>query len=161
MEAVKACAALAKTGYAFSLTLVGALEDQTYLEIIEAAVKSLPDPQVVHITGHSASPEQYLRQADIFLFPSHGEGLGNAFLEAMAAGLVAVTFRNTVFPELQAKGFHFHMAADRDQNALARILIEVVQNLAEEKQLATTNRLLAHQSYSPERELDQWLQLLI
>jgi len=53
--------------------------------------------------GFSDNVQQYLQTADVFLFPSHGEGLGNAFIEALANNLICISYDNTTFPEFQEK----------------------------------------------------------
>lgn len=160
LEAVKACTALAAAGVRFELTLVGSVEARQYLARLEAAVAALPDPAAVRIIGHSSDPGRYLREADVFLFPSHGEGFGNAFIEAAATGLVPITFRNTVFPEFQRHGLHFHMATDGDQNELNQIVLRVAMNLPAELREASINRPRAAALWAPERELEEWLALL-
>lgn len=51
--------------------------------------------------GHERLPQVY-NDSDIFALPSHGEGLGNAFLEAMACGLPCLGTNVGAIPELLA-----------------------------------------------------------
>ena len=44
----------------------------------------------VHVVGWQDDPTAVLRAADLFVLPSHGEGMSNALLEALAAGLPAI-----------------------------------------------------------------------
>jgi glycosyltransferase involved in cell wall biosynthesis len=44
----------------------------------------------VHVRSWRADPSVALRAADVFVLPSHGEGMSNAVLEALAAGLPVV-----------------------------------------------------------------------
>lgn len=46
----------------------------------------------------------FLKGADLFLFPSHGENFGMVALEALAAGLPVVASRNTPWAELETEG---------------------------------------------------------
>jgi glycosyltransferase involved in cell wall biosynthesis len=45
----------------------------------------------VLFTGHQINPFQFLKKADVFVFPSIWEGFGNAIVEAMACGLPIVS----------------------------------------------------------------------
>ncbi len=53
-----------------------------------------------HVEHHRLP--QFYNDADIFALPSHGEGLGNAFLEAMACGLPCLGTNVGAIPELLA-----------------------------------------------------------
>jgi glycosyltransferase involved in cell wall biosynthesis len=44
----------------------------------------------VEIRGASAQPQDYLHACDVFVLPSHAEGMSNALLEAMACGRPAI-----------------------------------------------------------------------
>lgn len=47
----------------------------------------------VHLLGHVDNVAPYLKAADLFLLPSHTEGLSNALLEAMSTGLPCIATR--------------------------------------------------------------------
>lgn len=47
----------------------------------------------VHLLGRVGDVAPYLKAADLFLLPSHTEGLSNALLEAMSTGLPCVATR--------------------------------------------------------------------
>ena len=48
----------------------------------------------IQCIGSSATPEQYYRDASVFVFPSLTEGFGRVTLEAMACGLPVITTEN-------------------------------------------------------------------
>jgi len=66
-----------------------------------------------------AMPAVY-RDADVFCLPSHGEGLPNALLEAMASGLPCVVTPVGAVPEvIQGEGGRVALlAAPRDEESL-------------------------------------------
>lgn len=71
---------------------------------------------------------QYCQAADCFAFPSHSEGMPNALLEAMGAGLPCVATRVGGVPEAMEDGVSGLMIAPRDpaaiELALERLLTE-------------------------------------
>jgi glycosyltransferase involved in cell wall biosynthesis len=73
--------------YKFLVLGVGPLEDE-----LEAQVKKLGLENQVKFLGQIGYSEipQYLQISDIFIRPSLSEGMGNSFIEAMAAGVPVV-----------------------------------------------------------------------
>lgn len=61
------------------LVIVGATEDDT-----------LDAPDGVIVRGWVASALEYMQAADVFVHPSHADGMSNAVLEALASGLPVV-----------------------------------------------------------------------
>ena len=56
----------------------------------EGALRSSGVAETVALRGFADRPEVYYQAADLFVFPSRGEGLPNALIEAHAAGLPSV-----------------------------------------------------------------------
>ena len=104
--------------------------------------------------------EQYYLLSDIFLFPSDGEGLSNAFIEAMIYGLSAISYDNTSFPELQELGFSFSMVKNQDVEQLKEALLEVVQNYQRHLHINPENAKLSKELFTEQRELKEFYDLL-
>lgn len=78
-------------GLDFQLTFAG---DGLYRERLGALAASLGIGDRVHFTGPlagAAAVREHLAQSDLFVLPSRAEGIPRALLEAMAAGLPAIT----------------------------------------------------------------------
>ncbi len=57
---------------------------------MRAELESMSRAYPVKMVGFQKKPAYYYRMADLFLLPSHEEGMSNALLEAMAVGLPVV-----------------------------------------------------------------------
>ena len=71
----------------WTLTLVG---DGPEREALERQVLQAGLQEKVHFLGYRPDPQTFLLQAGVFVLPSRFEGMPNALLEAMAAGLAVV-----------------------------------------------------------------------
>ncbi len=160
VDALEACRGLCADQREFSLTLLGKKEPGDYSRRLDTLLADFPCAHRVHMPGHVDDVDAYLREADIFLFPSQGEGMPNAFIEALAQGCVCIAYANTVFPEFRELGFHVHLVPDQDVEALTRCLARVVKDLDEEKQRCLANRERVASLFQPARELEQWNRVL-
>jgi sugar transferase (PEP-CTERM/EpsH1 system associated) len=77
---------------------------------------------IVRLVGHRDDVEDWLAAADVFAHPSSFEGMANAALEAMAAGLPVVATRVGGFEEIVVDGVTGRLVACADENALAQAL---------------------------------------
>lgn len=78
-----------------------------------------------------------LAAADVFVIPSHSEGMPVALLEAMSAGLPIVATRVGGIPELLTDGVDARLVPADDPGALAGALGELVADPAERARLGS------------------------
>lgn len=74
--------------------------------------------------------EQALRDAEVYVHPSHREGMPNALLEAMALGLPCVAARSGAIPDVIRSDATGLLFPPGDVAALARALTELVREPA-------------------------------
>lgn len=160
IEAVLACNELAKNDIEFRLDLLGGYQDQKYLDRLKAAIRESGLQDHVVLRGHVDNVGDYMDAADIFLFPSYGEGMPNALIEALHHGHVCLCFSNTVFPEFGEMGFYIVLARDRDQVELAEKLLGIAQNIVDERRKSEKNTDLALEYFNRDREKRDWLSIL-
>jgi len=86
-DVLEALAELKNKGYAFEYHIVGTGRIEAELKSLTTSL-GLDDRVTWH--GFQKDVRSFLRKADVFLLPSHREGLPNTLLEAMAEGLVCV-----------------------------------------------------------------------
>ncbi|RBQ26229.1 lipopolysaccharide biosynthesis protein [Arcobacter sp. CECT 9188] len=127
IDAIKACEILIENNIDFDLFLVGGYEDG-YEEEFLKFYNSIEYKNKIKLVGFTTEVDIYLEKADIFLFPSYGEGLGNSFLEALNAELKCIAYSNTAFPELKELGFDFILIEDKNIDRLKEDLLKVVKN---------------------------------
>ena len=99
-EAIEVLSLLRKKGINAELTFLG---DGEGIKQLEDYARELNVLQFVKFVGRIADREtyrNYMINSDIFLFPSHSEGLPRVVLEAMATGLVCVTSNVDGIPEI-------------------------------------------------------------
>jgi len=161
LDAVLACDSLKSKDVSFSLKMVGSADSSNYINEVKLAIENSSIRESVSLEGYVDSVNTYLENTDILLFPSSGEGMPNAFIEALHYDIVCIAYANTVFPEFLEMGFHVHLVKDSDINALSAKLNQVVSNLDEEKELSKRNMALAKAYFSVDRELDEWREVLV
>lgn len=158
-DAVDACQALFDNNIPFELNLLGDFEPSCEADF-RRHLGSKPYRTQIHIKGFQKNLSEYYSQSDILLFPSHGEGLSNTFIEALSYGLVCISYDNTSFPELRDLGFEFFIAQNKNIPSLKDKLLGAV-NYAKEKQAPITNNIkLAKSFFCEQRELGEYLEVL-
>lgn len=158
-DALQACQILYEKEIDFIFYLVGGFDaryEQPFMELYD----SLPYKEKIILVGFTKNVTEYYAASDIFLFPSHGEGLSNAFLEALAHELVCISYKNTSFPELQELGAFMHQCDDRNIDAIKIVLGAIVQNLPQELSLAQKNSDFIRQNFSTMQEVEKYLEIL-
>jgi glycosyltransferase involved in cell wall biosynthesis len=158
-DAIKACEILVKNRIDFSLVLVGEFH-ATYKDEFISFLETVSYREKIQLVGFQKNVNKYLLDADIFLFPSYGEGLSNAFLEALRIGVVAISYNNTSFPELLERGFYFHAVENLNILKLQETLLEVTQSLEVQKIKSKKNRKLIKEVFSEDKEVDSYLKVL-
>ena len=110
-----------------TLTLVGMGEMQAQLC---ARVRELGLESRVTLTGAMAHGEVLRRmaQSDLFVLPSWGEGYGIVYIEAMAAGCIAVGAQNEGIEDTIADGVNGFLVPAGDTDAVERVMRDVFEH---------------------------------
>jgi glycosyltransferase involved in cell wall biosynthesis len=104
------------------LLVVGGGSQRAELERL-VATTGLAD--LVRLEGEVADPRLYLAAADVFALASTREGLPNALLEAMAAGLPIVATSVGGIPEAVEDGVSGLLVDSADPGALAEAIVQL------------------------------------
>ncbi len=152
---VKAVAMLSDAKYA-KLLLVG---DGTYREEVETLVREVCPDRRVEFLGRRDDIPSLAKAANLFVFPSRTEGMPNALLEAMAAGLAVVTTDVPGCRDLISDGETGRVVAVDDPAALATAIQEAFLHPQETAAMARAARDLARNQYSERRCHKQYFDL--
>lgn len=120
----------------------------------EVGLKSLADSlgiaKRVEFLG-SVDPDLipgYLAKADLFARPSRSEGLGNSFLEAMAAGLPVIGTNVGGIPDFLTDGVTGLFAKVEDAKDLAEKIIKLKGDAVLRERIAVTGQRMVREEYS-------------
>lgn len=160
IPALVACGELWRAGIPFHMSFAGAMDGEV-ADDVRVFAEQLPYRHCITFLGHVPDVNPLFANHDIFLFPSSGEGLPNAFIEALGAGLVCIAFQNTVFPEFIFLGFHLHLAPDQDDRILGELLVAAAHNFHTDHALSHQNIELARKIFSLEIERNAYEHLFL
>jgi teichuronic acid biosynthesis glycosyltransferase TuaC len=102
----------------------------------------------------------YLAASDLFCLPSHHEGVSNAVLEAMAAGLPIVTTTVGGLPEVIDDGVTGRLVPPKDAAALAATLSEMMLDSDRAAALGRAARLVAFERFDTARNAGRLIEIL-
>jgi len=122
---------------------------------LETTVEALRLEPFVRFLGSAASPWPLLSGTDIFALPSLVEGMPNALLEAMAAGLPAVATAVGAVPEMVIDGREALVVPPGDTGALARALAELAASPARRREMGALARRRVEEAYRIEATVAQ------
>ena len=94
----------------------------------------------VHFLGQRRDIPDLLSALDIFVLPSHSEGVSLALLEAMAAGLPVIATAVGGLPEVVTDGENGLLIPPKDPEALAQALARLLADPALAKKLGENAR---------------------
>jgi teichuronic acid biosynthesis glycosyltransferase TuaC len=105
---------------------------------------------VVHLVGRQQPEEipQFLSAADLFIFPSHYEGLPNALLEAMACSLPVVATRTGGIPEAVQDGENGLLADRMDTASLTSAVRVLIEDSAIAARMGRNGRAIIEKKFS-------------
>lgn len=148
-DAIKVIKKLRDKGINAQLTLYGEGKDESYLRNLTSELNMT---QHVFFAGHTELPYLNFNLYHAFLFPSYGEGLGNAFIEALASGMHCYCYQNTVFPELREIGLSFTMVTNSDLDGLFSTM---ASTWTKKEKIPINNIKLCHDIFSTSIEMKE------
>jgi glycosyltransferase involved in cell wall biosynthesis len=102
---------------------------------MEALVQELSLTPWVNFLGHRDDIPDLLASLDIFVLPSHSEGISRSLLEAMASGLPVIVSEAGGSPEVVQHEVNGLLVPVKDAEALAQALIRLLSDPVQAKKL--------------------------
>ena len=112
----------------------------------------------IFFTGARHDVPHLLHLFDLFVLPSHQEGLSNTLLEAMAAGRPTVASALEGTREVITHGVHGLLVPPRDPSRLAAGLRHLLHDGDYARLLATNGQTLVHERFTVERMAQEMAQ---
>lgn len=162
---LEAWAGMARRYPDLHLYLVGLRKDISYpalagfRERLEGLISQSDAPERVHFEGIVRNVDDYLRAADIFMFPSEREGMPNGVLEAMASGLPVVLTRFAGFSDDLGNNGHEFMLVERTGAALTQALDTLLKDKSLQDRLGQHARRWVEKRFGIEKSLDRYAAL--
>jgi glycosyltransferase involved in cell wall biosynthesis len=142
---------------AATLTILGEGSGRSALE---TRIREMGLAERVRLPGHRPDLRPYFAQADVYVQSSVREGLSNALLAAMAAGLPVVATDVGGTREAVVDGETGWLVPPDDPAALAASVRRLVSSPGEARRMGAAGRRRAEEEFSTEKELREtagWL----
>jgi glycosyltransferase involved in cell wall biosynthesis len=102
----------------------------------------------VRFVGAAQRVEEWLRAADVFVFPTENEAFGLSLAEAMACGLPCVTTRVGGLRDFVIDGVNAHAVPPGDDAALAAAIANLLADAGRRAALGQAARRTAEERFS-------------
>lgn len=103
--------------------------------------------------------EEYLKKCSTFILPSYHEGMPMSVLEAMSYGLATISTNAGGIPQIISQGIDGYRIKAGDLEELKRILIYVLSNEKEKRQLGIAARKVIEKKFNAVRNVNKLLDL--
>jgi glycosyltransferase involved in cell wall biosynthesis len=113
----------------------------------------------VTFAGRVSNVEEYLRAADLFVFPSRWEGMPNVVCEAFASGLACILTPFLGLPAEFGTPGEQYILVDHDPEHLGAAISTLLANPELRGTLGRAARAWAEDHLDREQSLDQWAAL--
>jgi glycosyltransferase involved in cell wall biosynthesis len=108
----------------------------------------------VFFTGFRDDVSAILRGADIYVMPSHLEGLGTSVLDALSSGLPVVAARAGGIPEMIEDGVNGLLVPPRDAGALAAAVVRLLSQPEESARLGAAGPATVAARFTADRMVE-------
>jgi len=160
-DLLDACAVLRERGVAFELMLAGPPGTAGTVDVLGDKIDTRALGAKVHYVGalHGDQKTQALRRADVYVQPSHHEGMPISMLEALAHGLPILATSVGAVPEVMTHGREGMLVPAHSPDRLAAAMEALASDTARREAMASAAYELAAARFSLSRFRDDLLAL--
>ncbi len=160
-DLLAASESLRTAGVQFEVILAGPPGSAGDANTLERKIEARGLEGVVRYVGtvHGEKKANLLRSADVYVQPSHHEGMPISLLEALASGLPVVATRVGAVPEVVADQREGLLVPPHRSELLAQAMRSLVEDVARRDAMADAARELAITRFSLDRFRDDLLSL--
>jgi glycosyltransferase involved in cell wall biosynthesis len=109
-------------------------------EKLKDLIKGLDLSSQVKLLGYRSDIPEILKVSDLFVFPSHREGLGLAAIEAMASGLPIITSNIHGIKDYSIDGVTGYSCSPNDFKGFASAIKKIISNQEKTKDFVRYNK---------------------
>jgi len=153
---IEAAKKVVKSNGSAHFVLVG---DGPLREEIEIMIKDMGVEKHFHLLGFRTDVDRLLNSFDVFVLPSLYEGLPNAVLEAMAAGLPVIATAVDGTPEAVLHRETGLLVKSKDSEVLADSILTLCNNEKMRKEFGEKGRLRVEEHFSWQGEVTKFASL--
>jgi sugar transferase (PEP-CTERM/EpsH1 system associated) len=153
---LRSFATLRRQGHNVRLAIVG---DGPLRETLVSTAHRLGIAEDVAFAGARADVAELLRDFDVFVLPSHNEGISNTILEAMATGLPVVATRVGGNPELVSDGATGCLYDPADPDGLESALLPYLRDATLRRTHGSAGRARVVQDFSLSAMVRRYLEM--
>lgn len=152
-DLLQSCHQLRRNNVPFELRLAGPPGSAGDADQLVTKIQSLGLTSCVKYIGsvQGSQKEELLQWADVYVQPSHHEGMPIAILEALSYGLPVVATRVGAVPEVIKHETHGLLVPAKNPQLFAEAMESLIQNPARRKKIARAARKLAEDRFSLNR----------
>jgi glycosyltransferase involved in cell wall biosynthesis len=149
---------LAHRGHEFRLVVLGPEMRKGDMEKVRNVVADKALDGCTEILGERDRSEviEAYHAADVYVLPSHTEGLPLSILEAMAAGLPVVSTRVGAIPGVIEEGVNGFLVSPGDVVGLASAIEALIKDGALRARMGRDNRLKIREEYSLAKHVERF-----
>lgn len=150
-----------KCNFPIDLHLIGPISEEYKAKLLSLAHS--PKTNIVLAIPGPFKMDQLLKeyqQANLFVFPSHSEGLGKAMLEAMSCGLPVIASNLAPIREVITHEKNGLLFETRNIKDLTQKLNSAINSGGLRKRISKEARLTVSTNFSIYKEIDNWIQYI-